>query len=194
VRPPTPEEPDTLRASSGQGVQGTSDILFILPPGQDLRPFPFHHLLYLLRPGAQCTHPVLLQGEAAIFLPRECRPCEFVTRVWRLRSLLPSPAGASSPNPSSSFQRGNATSTACKPTLGAGRAFLSVLCFERLVDTPDSPFPFSHLLEPLPRGQRWLPLPPVFLVVHKVSWILMQPRPEEGRQEKRGRKGSSPGT
>lgn len=40
-------------------------------------------------------------------------------------------------------------------------------------DTPDPFVPFSLLLESLPRGQCWLSLPPDFLVVHKVSWLLL---------------------
>lgn len=51
--------------------------LCTLPLGQDLGPLPLHHFLHLLRPGALCSHPVLLQGEAAIFLPKKCQPCEF---------------------------------------------------------------------------------------------------------------------
>lgn len=69
--PPTPEETDVLM------------LLPIVPPGQDLGPFPLCHILHLLCPGALCPHPVLLQGEATIFLFKECRPCEFSMEAGR---------------------------------------------------------------------------------------------------------------
>lgn len=52
---------------------------------------------------------------------------------------------------------------ASRPLLGA----------EMLGNTPDPFVPSSLLLESLPRGQCWLSLPPVFLVVHKVSGLLL---------------------
>lgn len=56
-------------------------LLPVVPPGQDLGPLPLHYLLHLLRPGVLCPHPVLLQGEATVFLPEERRPCEFPTEA-----------------------------------------------------------------------------------------------------------------
>ena len=56
---PLSEEPEVL-------------MLFpVVPAGQDLGPLPLHHLLHLLCPGAPCLHPVLLQGEATVVLPKE---------------------------------------------------------------------------------------------------------------------------
>lgn len=66
--------------SLGQGLQAqgfpSSEAALLSPPGQDLRPLPLHHLLYLLCPGALCPRPLVLQGEATIFLPQEYRPRE----------------------------------------------------------------------------------------------------------------------
>lgn len=55
--------------------------------------------------------------------------------------------------------------------LRARMASLPLLGVEMLGDTPDSFVPSSLLLESLPRGQCWFSLPPVFLVVHKVSGL-----------------------
>lgn len=63
------------------------------------------------------------------------------------------------------------------------RFLLPLLWFERIL-----PILPSHLLESLPGAQCWLPLPPVFLVVHKVSWLFFQPGPERGGDRRwRGR-------
>lgn len=57
--------------------------------------------------------------------------------------------------------------------LRAWMASRPLLGVEMLGNTPDPFVPSSLLLESLPRGQCWLSLPPVFLVVHKVSGLLL---------------------
>lgn len=111
------------------------------------------------------------------FSPKNVNPVSF---PWKLDGSGGSTAHASAqplpaaPFPSSSFHPHVICATGAWGRKEQGLP-LPLLCFERLL--PVLP---SHLLESLPGTQCRLPLPPVFLVVHKVSWLFLLPGPEGG--------------
>lgn len=85
------------------------------------------------------------------------------------------PQPIAQPSPSGSFDL-LVTSRVCKLGLGAeGSEAPSSLCSALRGRILISPVSLFHLLEPLPRGWSWLPLPPVFLVVYKVSFLFPKP-------------------
>lgn len=89
--------------------------------------------------------------------------------------VVPQPIGQ--PSPSDSFDL-LVTSRVCKLGLGAGRSEApSSLCsaLRGWCALLISPISLFYLLEPLPRGWSWLPLPPIFLVVYKVSLLFPKP-------------------
>lgn len=84
------------------------------------------------------------------------------------------PQPIAQPSPSNSFDL--VTSRVCKLGLGAERREApSSLCSALRGKILISPVSLLYLLEPLPRGWSWLPLPPIFLVVYKVSFLFPKP-------------------
>lgn len=175
----SPEGPDAPKDSSEQGLRAwgspspDSAPLSSLPQGRISDPFRFSTFYIYFALVLSSLILSCFREKPPFFSPKNVDPVSLNGgggRGW-FHSPRSAPLSPAVPIPSSPFHL-HVVGTVCRRGLGAGRDEVPSLCSALM-----SPVPFVHLLEPLPRGRSWLPLPPNFLVVYKVSWLFLEPGP-----------------
>lgn len=162
-----PEESDTPGyCAAGQPSQRLLRSLSTLPQGKILDPFRFT-TFYIYFALVLCALILsCFKDKPPLFSTENIDPVS-LPAIGEWEGFT----GCTSAPPHQSHPQWGMSLPQLVDRLRAWMASLPLLGVEMLGDTPDPFVPSSLLLESLPRVQCWFSLPPVFLVVHKVSGL-----------------------